>query len=202
MDKKLNKALIEIFSGGINMKVKFFLSLLCFVLLISCVERRIYLPDREEKKDITKKEDKIQVEDIKPTDKPEKKEEIPLTQIDEVKKKVEEKIGDIYFDYDKYDIRPTDIPTLKKVASMLQKNPKLRVIIEGHCDERGTNEYNFALGQKRANSAKQYLIILGVPASKIDIVSYGEEKPLCTEQNELCWQKNRRAHFVFIEEGK
>lgn len=94
------------------------------------------------------------------------------------------------------------MPTLKKVASYLQKYPKLRVIIEGHCDERGTNEYNFALGQKRADSAKQYLITLGIISSRIDIISYGEEKPLCTEQNESCWQKNRRAHFVFIEEGK
>ena len=66
----------------------------------------------------------------------------------------------------------------------------------------GTNEYNFALGQKRANSAKQYLISLGVSSFRIDIISYGKEKPLCNEQNETCWQKNRRAHFVFIEEGK
>lgn len=179
------------------MKIKFiFLTVLCFLLTIACVERKIYLSDGKAIEEQTKKEEKLHT-DIK-TDEEEK---IASIKIKETIKKLQEEIGDIYFDYDKYEIRQNDIVTLKKVASALQRHPKLRVIIEGHCDERGTNEYNFALGQKRANAAKQYLITLGIPSVKIDIISYGEEKPLCTEQNETCWQKNRRAHFVFIEEG-
>jgi peptidoglycan-associated lipoprotein len=150
---------------------------------------------------LQKKEEKI--EEKTDIDKTKLEEEaLSFKQISELIRKLQEEIRDIYFDFDRYDIRQEDIPTLKKIASVLQKYPKLKVIIEGHCDERGTNEYNFALGQKRANSAKQYLISLGVSSSKMEIISYGEEKPLCTEQNEGCWQKNRRAHFVFIEEGK
>lgn len=184
------------------MNIKFaLLTIFCFFLLFSCAERKVYLPDGKDKGETLKKEDKIQDEQTKPIDK-DRDDEFTSAEIREIIRKLQEEIGDIHFDYDKYDIRQNDIPTLKKVASALQKYPKLRVIIEGHCDERGTNEYNFALGQKRANSAKQYLITLGVSSSRIDIISYGEEKPLCSEQNETCWQKNRRAHFVFIEEGK
>lgn len=91
---------------------------------------------------------------------------------------------------------------LKEVSTILSRNKNIKVIIEGHCDERGTNEYNLGLGDRRANSAKEYLISLGIPSNKIETISYGEEKPICTEQTEDCWAKNRRAHFVFIEEGK
>lgn len=173
------------------------------LLTLSCVERKVYIP--------TGKEDRTQVEthraEQKPTVKPQepKREEaqIPQTQrTEDLIKRLQSEIGDIYFDFDRYEIRPDAVPTLKKVAQILQRHPQLRLIIEGHCDERGTNEYNFALGQRRANSAKQYLVSLGVASTRIDIVSYGEEKPLCTEQNEACWQRNRRAHFVFIEEGR
>ncbi|MEN2994547.1 MAG: peptidoglycan-associated lipoprotein Pal [Thermodesulfovibrio sp.] len=183
-----------------SIKIAFLISF-CLVFLFSCTERRIYLPDGKEKGEVLKKEEKIKTEEISKIDS-QKQDELKPSEIKEVVKKLQEEISDIYFDYDKYDIRTEDIPTLKKVASVLQKYPKLRLIIEGHCDERGTNEYNFALGQKRANSAKQYLISLGISSTRIDIISYGEEKPLCTEQNEACWQKNRRAHFVFIEEEK
>lgn len=186
----------------IKMKIKFiFLNFFCIFLLLACVERRIYLPDGKDMKDENKvvyKEEKISTEESKTSD----KETLTFSELEGIIKKLSEEIGDIYFDYDKYDIRQSDVSTLKKVASALQKYPRLKVIVEGHCDERGTNEYNFALGQKRANAAKQYLVTLGVPSTKIEIISYGEEKPLCTEQNENCWQKNRRAHFVFIEEGK
>lgn len=180
-------------------KMKILLTIFCLFLIIACAERKIYIPDGKETAETVKKEEKAEIEKIKPSE-----EELSFTasQMAEIIKKLQEEIGDIHFDYDKYDIRQEDLPTLKKVASNMQKYSKLRVIIEGHCDERGTNDYNFALGQKRANSAKQYLISLGIPSSKIDIISYGEEKPICTEQNESCWQKNRRAHFVFIEEGK
>ncbi|MEJ5227497.1 peptidoglycan-associated lipoprotein Pal [Thermodesulfovibrio sp.] len=175
------------------------ISALMVALLLGCAERKIYFPKDTATSEQTKTNDMIQKEDKTAEN---KSSELSSQDIREQIRRIQEEVGDIYFDYDKYDIRQNDIPMLKKVASFLQKYPRVRVIIEGHCDERGTNEYNFALGQKRANAAKQYLITLGVPSSRIDIVSYGEEKPVCTEQNEACWQKNRRAHFVFIEEGK
>lgn len=189
---------------GNKMNQKIYLTvILCLFFAISCVERKVYIPTGKEEitgVETAKMEQKPSPDKEKPT-----QEEIKtpsISQMEELIRKLQSEIGDIYFDFDKYDIRQDAIPNLKKVASILQKYPKLRVVIEGHCDERGTNEYNFALGQRRANSAKQYLVTLGIASSRIDIVSYGEEKPLCTEQNEACWQKNRRAHFVFIEEGK
>ena len=83
-----------------------------------------------------------------------------------------------------------------KVTLHGKANPQSRVEVEGHCDERGTNEYNLALGARRAESAKRYLIDLGISPSALSTISYGEELPLCKEQNEACWAKNRRAHFV------
>lgn len=105
-------------------------------------------------------------------------------------------LKDVLFDYDKYSIRDDARPVLDNVASFLKKNGSINILIEGHCDERGTNEYNLALGEKRAKAAKDYLISLGVMPARLSIITYGEEKPLCTEHNEPCWQKNRRAHFV------
>jgi len=178
-----------------------FLIIFCIFFVFACSERRIYMPDGKVEGEFSKKEEKI--EEKTDIDKTKFEEEsVSTKQISELIKRLQEEIRDIHFDFDRYEIRHEDIPTLKKVAAILQKYSNIKVLIEGHCDERGTNEYNFALGQKRANSAKQYLITLGVPSSKMEIISYGEEKPLCTEQNEACWQKNRRAHFVFIEEGK
>jgi peptidoglycan-associated lipoprotein len=117
-------------------------------------------------------------------------------------KELQTRIQDIYFDYDRYDIKEEAKPILKEVSSILSRNKDIKVIIEGHCDERGTNEYNLGLGDRRANSAKEYLISLGIPSGKVETISYGEEKPLCTEQTEECWAKNRRAHFVLVEGGK
>jgi peptidoglycan-associated lipoprotein len=105
-------------------------------------------------------------------------------------------LNDIHFDFDKYDIRPNDAKTLDGNAGWLKSNPNHLVLIEGHCDERGTNEYNLALGERRAKSTMNYLVSQGVQASRITIISYGEERPLCTEHNEECWAKNRRAHFL------
>jgi peptidoglycan-associated lipoprotein len=111
----------------------------------------------------------------------------------------EDVFKDIYFDFDKYDIRPDARPVLDEMALWMNKNTKTSIIIEGHCDERGTNEYNLALGEKRAMATRDYLVSLGVAPSRITIVTYGEEKPQCTEHNEACWQLNRRAHFVVTE---
>ncbi|MFN4228190.1 MAG: peptidoglycan-associated lipoprotein Pal, partial [Candidatus Ratteibacteria bacterium] len=177
-------------------------SILCIFLIISCAERKIYLPDGKDRRDFPQEIDKEEKKVSEDSTLDLEKEKLPYSEPLQIIKKLNEEVEDIYFDFDSYDIRPDAIPTLKKIATALQKYPKIKVIIEGHCDERGTNEYNFALGQKRAYSAKQYLMSLGVVSGRIEIISYGEEKPLCTEQNENCWQRNRRAHFVFIEEGK
>jgi peptidoglycan-associated lipoprotein len=102
----------------------------------------------------------------------------------------------IYFDFDKYDIRPGDAKILDANAQWLKSNADQLVLIEGHCDERGTNEYNLALGERRAKSTMNYLVSQGVQASRITIISYGEERPVCTQKNEECWSKNRRAQFL------
>lgn len=103
---------------------------------------------------------------------------------------------DVFFDFDKYDIKEDARPALDSAAAWLKNNKEVKIIIEGHCDERGTNEYNLALGEKRANAARDYLTANGVASEKIKTISYGEEKPLCAEQTEDCYQKNRRASFV------
>ncbi len=105
-------------------------------------------------------------------------------------------VKDIFFDYDKYDIRPGDAKTLDANAAWLKSKGNMLVLIEGHCDERGTNEYNLALGERRAKAAMNYLVSQGVQASRITIISYGEERPVCSEKSEACWAKNRRAHFL------
>ena len=105
-------------------------------------------------------------------------------------------LTDIHFDFDKYNIRSGDATILKKDAEWLKSSPKTRVKIEGNCDERGTVEYNLALGQKRADSAKNYLVSLGIDAKTIETVSYGKERPLDPAHNEEAWAKNRNAHLV------
>jgi len=107
-------------------------------------------------------------------------------------------LKDIHFDSDKYDIRSEDAGILKETAALLMKYPKVKIQIEGHCDERGTAEYNLALGERRSNSAKKYLISLGVPEGRISTISYGKEKPLDPGHNEEAWAKNRRDHFIIL----
>lgn len=105
----------------------------------------------------------------------------------------------IYFDFDKFDLREPDRVILTKNAELLLNKIKSNVQIEGHCDERGSAEYNLALGERRARSAMNYLVTLGVPADRLSIISYGEEKPIDPGQNEEAWAKNRRAQFVNME---
>ena len=106
----------------------------------------------------------------------------------------------VHFDFDKSFIRDDAKAVMKANADWLMANPKVKVRIEGNCDERGTIEYNQALGQRRARSAKEYLTDLGIPAGRVSLVSYGKEKPVCTESNEECRQKNRRDDFVTVSE--
>jgi peptidoglycan-associated lipoprotein len=105
-------------------------------------------------------------------------------------------LKDIHFNFDKYDLDSNTKKILEVNAAFLRSNPKLRVEIQGHSDERGTNNYNIALGERRANSTKKYLVAQGVDSNRVNIISYGEEKPFCTvSNNENCWYLNRRAHF-------
>jgi peptidoglycan-associated lipoprotein len=103
---------------------------------------------------------------------------------------------DIYFDFDRSDLKPETQEILKRKAEWLRKNPGESVIIEGHCDERGTNEYNLALGDRRAQSAMNFLNDLGIAKSRLITISYGEERPADPRHNETAWSKNRRDHFV------
>ena len=106
------------------------------------------------------------------------------------------KMADIHFDYDRYVIESKDKTILSQISDTLRKNGRAKVVIEGNCDERGTTEYNLALGDKRATAAKEYLMAMGVQSGRMETVSNGKEKPLCTQSNESCWARNRRDHFV------
>ena len=116
---------------------------------------------------------------------PEPKEFTPVTEL-----------RDIHFDFDSYDVRPEAAKMLAANAEWLRAHPRDLILIEGHCDDRGTNEYNLALGHHRAESTMNYLVTQGVQANLISVISYGEERPLCTEDAENCWARNRRAHFL------
>jgi peptidoglycan-associated lipoprotein len=101
----------------------------------------------------------------------------------------------IYFDFDSFELKPQARTRLKEKAMILEESPKLKVIIEGHCDERGTQEYNLALGERRAKAAYEFLLLLGIDANRLQIVSYGEERPAVKGHNEAAWAKNRRCEF-------
>jgi peptidoglycan-associated lipoprotein len=108
-------------------------------------------------------------------------------------------IKDVYFDYDKYNVRPDQESSVQSDVQFLTQHSNITFTIEGHCDERGSTEYNIALGDKRATTVKDALIAGGVGADRIKTISYGKEKPFCTESNEACWQQNRRDHFVYTK---
>jgi peptidoglycan-associated lipoprotein len=108
----------------------------------------------------------------------------------------EKPLGDVFFDYDKYDLKDEARGILQKDSDWLKKWTSTKITVEGHCDSRGTAEYNLALGERRANAAKDYLVSLGVPADRITVVSKGKEQPFCNEENESCWSQNRRGHFI------
>ena len=154
-----------------------------FMLTVACQKRvAVQQPAVEEQK-----EEVVVVE--------EKKEEVvvvpPPTKLDDMVMK-----EDIYFDFDKSNLKPAAQESLLRKAEWLLENSDVTVTIEGHCDERGTNEYNLALGDRRAESAKAFLLNLGVSASRLTTISYGEERPVCFDRDEECWAKNRRAHFT------
>jgi peptidoglycan-associated lipoprotein len=107
-------------------------------------------------------------------------------------------VKDAYFEFDKSDIRPEGRSALTETGGFLKSYPQVKVMIEGHCDERGSTEYNLALGDRRAQAAKDFLVSLGVASDRMQTVSYGKERPFCQDHAEECWQQNRRAHFVMV----
>ena len=111
----------------------------------------------------------------------------------------EQNVRDAFFDFNKADIRPDARDALTKDAEFLRSYPSVHITIEGHCDERGSTEYNLGLGQRRSQAAKNDLVSLGISADRIDTVSWGKERPFCTESTEECWQQNRRGHFVMAK---
>jgi peptidoglycan-associated lipoprotein len=112
---------------------------------------------------------------------------------DEIAKKY---LTDVFFAYDSVELTEESRGALQKNAEFMKRRPTARILIEGHADSRGTNEYNLALGERRADSARDYMVSLGIPAERITISSKGEEQPFCREENESCWQQNRRGHFI------
>jgi peptidoglycan-associated lipoprotein len=112
---------------------------------------------------------------------------------DEVAKKY---LTDVFFAYDSIDLNEEARGALQKNAEFLKRRATARILIEGHADSRGTNEYNLALGERRADATRDYLVSLGVPNDRISIISKGEEQPFCSEETESCWQQNRRGHFL------
>lgn len=109
----------------------------------------------------------------------------------------ESNVKDIFFEYDKFDIRPDQQATLQADAKWLSAHTEIKLTVEGHCDERGSTEFNLALGDNRANAVKQALVQAGISSDRVKTISFGKEKPFCTESTEECWQQNRRGHFVY-----
>ena len=108
-------------------------------------------------------------------------------------------VGDtVHFDYNEYNVTDEDKGILQRQSTWLQRYPQVRVTVEGHCDERGTREYNLALGARRANAVKDYLVSLGVASARLDTISYGKERPICTESDENCWAQNRRGVTTIV----
>ncbi|HEX9287135.1 MAG TPA: peptidoglycan-associated lipoprotein Pal [Thermoanaerobaculia bacterium] len=129
-----------------------------------------------------------------PSAPPEAGGEVMTRDISELNK--QEYLKDAYFDYDQSDLRDDARTVLSANAEWLKRYPSIQILVEGHCDERGTSAYNLALGDRRANAARDYVASLGISAARVKTVSYGKERPFCTESSESCWQQNRRAHFV------
>lgn len=173
---------------------KVLLLLIALGLLFACAEKKVATMQEEEMKQPEEKavsEEPItpmQEEQVQEASKPMEMEAPAQTAADVLS-------NDVHFDFDRYDIKADDKANLKKIADWLIANGGVNVVVEGNCDERGTNEYNLGLGERRANAVKSYLMTLGVSSSRVKTVSYGEERPLCTQHNEGCWWKNRRAHF-------
>ena len=134
-----------------------------------------------------------------PTRTDDKREDVLPAEVQAADKVARDKglIGDIYFDFDQYDLKPEARERLSKNADFMKQsaNARFTLDIQGHCDERGTNDYNIALADRRANAAREYMVTLGIAGARLKTVSFGEERPVCTDHNESCWWRNRRGEF-------
>lgn len=181
------------------MKGLFSLLAIFMVLTAGCAQKKVVMSPETQKPGAASEQPQTKVEESKKA--PEKIIEQKAAKIEarDMPSKggeISEFSAHILFDFDKYDIRVDAKPVLKFVADYLMKNYSHKVLIEGYCDDRGTNEYNLGLGDRRAKATKDYLLSLGIRSARIETISYGEEKPLCKEQSEECRAKNRRADFI------
>ncbi len=187
-------------------RIVLFAALITVFLMAGCAEKKVVQPTKPEIQEQQQPQTTAPKETKEKKTKVRPEERITERQISKIEtgnepSQYKEESGlfkDIYFDFDKYDVQPDAKPVLQSIASWLLKNPSAKLLVEGHCDERGTSEYNLALGDRRAKAVRDYLSALGVPSNKIETISYGEEKPVCSEKTEECWAKNRRAHFVVL----
>jgi len=180
------------------------------LILTGCPPKKVVLPEPVEPVVMPEVVEEEVVE-VKPVVEPEVKPEVvevvevPIVKVEPVEPVEPVKVAiikfeDIRFDFDKYAMRPEARPTLRAIADWMLKNPAAKILVEGHCCEIGTNEYNLALGDRRAKATKDYLVVLGVASGRIKMVSYGEERPFCiVSKEEECLRLNRRAHFVITE---
>ncbi len=183
------------------MKKIVILSLACILVLsflVSC-RKKVEVPPPPPPPQVKEQPKVEEVKEAPPVKAPELTEEeiFAAKSLEEVNRETPLEI--IHFDYDKFFIRDDAKPVLNANSGWLKKWGTVKILIEGHCDERGTEEYNMALGEKRAKSTLDYLVSLGISANRIKIVSYGKSQPLDTGQNEIAWQKNRRSQFLIIE---
>ncbi len=182
---------------GLSVAVMFTL----FILFTGCQKKVTTRPEETTPPPVTQQTEPVQ-QSKTPDEMAAKKGESESVMSSDIKQPHEDgkegMFADIMFDYDKYDVKESYKSELQAVAAWMTKNSSATVSVEGNCDERGTNEYNLALGDRRAKAVKDYLVSMGVLSSRIETISYGEEKPVCTEQSEECWAKNRRAHLVIL----
>jgi peptidoglycan-associated lipoprotein len=170
--------------------MKKILAVVLVIFAMGCAKKYVQPQDLE--KEMAEEKVMAEEEIIEAKITPEEAREVEISEVEETLFEFK----DALFDFDKYDIRPDARMVLDSVAEWLNAQKDINVLIEGHCDERGTNEYNLALGERRAKAARDYLISRGVAHIRMSIITYGEERPACFVQNEGCWQNNRRAHFV------
>lgn len=187
-------------------KILVVISILGLVLVLGCAKKKVVSPSMQsENTQVSESQEGTEIKGLKELQEQRAKElrekELKEKQQQEAKAQVniQEVIAErIFFDFDSYELKPEARSVLQKKAEVLKANPNLKIVIEGHCDERGTEEYNLALGEKRARAAYEFLILLGVDANRMQIVSYGEEYPLDPGHNETAWAKNRRDEFKII----
>ena len=184
-----------------GLTVVFTVACLLIFVMSGCQKRVVTKPDESSQQQQQQQQQKDQ-EKVTEKKLDQKVESVDVT--DKGSQYIESKespFSDILFDYDQYVVKDVYKQLAQSVSGWMAKNSTARLLIEGNCDERGTNEYNLALGDRRAKAVKDYLVSFGIASSRIDVISYGEEKPVCAEQTEGCWAKNRRAHFTVLRKA-